>query len=427
VNKRFSPPDKLRGTVRVPADKSIGHRSLILAAMTQGPSRIGGYLAGQDVTSTAKCLRRLGCEVSDLDGGEVVVEGSGWRPPPEAELEAGNSGTTMRLLAGALAGRRGRYVLTGDASLSGRPMGRVAEPLRMMGAQVELGEGSHPPLTVTGGPLKAITYALPVASAQVKGAVLLAGLQAEGSTVVKEGHPSRDHTERLLRWLGAKVEQTGDTVSVAGGSEIFEREGFELEVPGDLSSAAYLLLAAALCPEALVRVERVGLNPSRSGILEVLKAMGAEVEWFARAEDPEPWGEVTTRSSKLRAIRVDGPMIPRIVDELPLVALAATQAEGTTVIAGARELRVKESDRISVLAKGLRKLGARVEEQEDGLIVEGPTTLQGGFVDAAGDHRMALTFAVAGLVAAGPVEIGRWEAASVSYPGFESDLRSLAG
>jgi 3-phosphoshikimate 1-carboxyvinyltransferase len=257
--------------------------------------------------------------------------------------------------------------------------------------------------------------------------VLFAGLQAEGSTVVKEGHTSRDHTERLLRWLGAKVKQSEGGVSVAGGTEIFERGGFEMEVPGDLSSAAYLLVAATLCPNAWVTVERVGLNPSRSGILDVLRAMGAEVDWSVKVEHPEPWGEAAAHSSRLRGIRVDRHMIPRIVDELPLVALAATQAEGTTVIAGAGELRVKESDRISVLAEGLRNLGAEVEEQQDGLTVEGPTALRGGFVDPAGDHRMALTFAVAGLIATGPVVIGGWEAASVSYPGFERDLRSLAG
>jgi 3-phosphoshikimate 1-carboxyvinyltransferase len=426
VDKTFSPPDTLQGTVRVPADKSIGHRGLILAAMTQGDSVIRGYLSGEDLGSTAACLRKLGYEVSQLDREEVLVKGNGWQPFSEKELDAGNSGTTMRLLAGALAGRRGRYVLSGDASLSKRPMERVAEPLRLMGAEMQLSDGSHPPITVMGGPLRAITYALPVASAQVKGAVLLAGLQAEGATTVEEAHPSRDHTERLLRWLGAKLGQADESVGVEGGPEIFEREGFELEVPGDLSSAAFILVAATLCPKANVKVEGVGLNPSRSGILEVLKAMGADVEWSARALDPEPWGEASARSSRLHGIKVEEDLIPRIVDELPLIALAATQAEGTTVIAGAGELRVKESDRISVLATGLRTLGARVDEQHDGLAVEGPTALKGGLVDPAGDHRMALTFAVAGLIATGPVVIRDWEAASVSYPGFERALQSLA-
>lgn len=410
----------------MPADKSVAHRAMILAAMVSGTSRIQGEFYGEDVASTVSCIRALGCRV-EADGKALVVHGTGWCLPENAKLYAGNSGTTMRLLSGALAGRRGIFTLSGDASLSRRPMLRVAAPLRRMGAGVRLADGDRPPVTIVGNDLSGITYTPEVASAQVKGAVLLAGLQAEGTTTVVEVLPTRDHTERLLSWLGGRIERSGRSVSVAGGDQIFRREGFDLTLPGDLSSAAFLLVAACLSPGSNLSVEGVGLNPGRTGVLEVLQAMGADIAVDRTASDPEPVGVVTARASALRALEIGGALIPRAVDELPVLALAATQAYGTTVIRDAADLRVKESDRIAVLARGLRKLGARVQDLEDGLKIEGPTPLQGGTVDSGGDHRMALTFAVAGLIARAPVTVLGWEAAAVSYPGFARDLYRAVG
>lgn len=426
MDRTFAPARNLRASLRVPADKSVAHRALILAAMVSGTSRIEGQVPGADVASTISCIQALGCRVQ-AGGKALVVHGTGWHPPDRADLYAGNSGTTMRLLSGALAGRRGTFTLSGDASLSRRPMLRVATPLRRMGAGVRLAEGDRPPVTIVGGDLSGISYSSEVASAQVKGAVLLAGLQAEGTTTVTEVLPTRDHTERLLRWLGGRVEQAGSKVSVLGGDEIFRRKGFELVLPGDLSSAAFLLVAACLCPRSALSVEGVGLNPGRTGVLEVLEAMEADIAVVPAASEPEPVGVVTARTSTLKAVDIGGPVVPRAVDELPILALAATQAHGTTVIRDAADLRVKESDRIAVLARGLRKLGARVQDLDDGLIIQGPTPLQGGTVDSGGDHRMALTFAVAGLIARAPVRVLGWEAAGVSYPGFARDLDRAVG
>lgn len=420
------PARRLEGTVRVPGDKSVSHRALILAAMAEGESRIRGLAPGADVLSTAACLRRLGVGVRD-EGGEIAVAGKGWRVAPEASLDAGNSGTTMRLLGGALAGREGGlYVLSGDASLTRRPMDRIARPLGEMGARIELASGRFPPLIVHGAALRGIAHRSPVASAQVKGAVLLAGLQAEGATRVVEPGPSRDHTERFLAWLGAPV-GWGD------GEVVLEKAWmplppFEVDVPGDLSSAACLLVAACLVPGSEVRVEGVGLNPTRTGVLDVLRAMGADLEIVSREEGPEPAGAVTARSGPLHGVEVGGDLVPRAIDELPLIAVAATRAAGTTVIRDAAELSVKESDRIAVLARGLAALGADVEPRPDGWVVHGDPgrALTGGGVDPEGDHRMALALAVAGLVAGAPVTLAGWECSEVSYPGFTADLERIA-
>lgn len=425
MERTFSSSSHLSGTIEVPADKSLTHRALILAAMCRGDSLIEGHIAGQDVGSTRRCIELLGSRTEVLGQNLLSVRGNGWQTPREALLDAGNSGTTMRLLAGALAGRRGRFVLSGDESLSRRPMMRIAQPLRRMGANVELAQGSHAPMELTGGPLKGITYAPEVASAQVKGAVLLAGLQAEGYTTVSEKAPTRDHTERFLRWLGASVRISEGSVTVEGGDQIFEREGFKCKIPGDLSSAAFFLVAACLCPGSKVEIREVGINPGRTGIIEVLKAMGAQVQVGFESDAPEPIGTVVSSSSKLRAVEVGGALIPRTIDELPLVALAATQAEGTTFITDAADLRAKESDRIAVIARNLRILGAKVEELPDGLCITGPTRLHGGTVDAHGDHRMAMTFAVAGLIAGDPVTVTGWDSAAISYPGFDRVLAGL--
>ena len=426
MDRSFGRVERLEGSLEVPADKSIAHRALMFAGMAAGTSRITGQISGEDVNSTRRCMEVLGAEVTDGAPGVLIVRGTGWKTPAEAELDCGNSGTTMRLLAGALAGRKGKFTLSGDPSLSRRPMLRVAEPLGLMGASVETSENGCPPLTIRGGHLKPIIYRSPVSSAQVKSAILLAGLQADGLTTVQESAPSRDHTERILAWLGCRVLRTEGQVSVQGGNQLFSHQGFELQLPGDLSSAAFWLVAAILAPAGEVRVEGVGLNPGRTGILEILKEMGADLEIVPTADSPEPVGTVVARPGRLQSTEVAGAMVPAAVDELPLVALAATQAEGTTVIRDAAELRVKETDRIAVLAEGLKALGAKVEDRPDGLIIEGPTPLGGGVVQAAGDHRMALTFAVAGLIAREPVTVRGWDAASVSYPGFLDDLKKVA-
>jgi 3-phosphoshikimate 1-carboxyvinyltransferase len=427
MDQTFSPVSRLDGKLTMPADKSIAHRALMFAGMTAGTSRITGQISGEDVASTRRCMESLGVEFTDEAPGTLIVKGTGWNVPEPAALDCGNSGTTMRLLSGALAGRKGTFTLSGDASLSRRPMGRVAEPLGLMGANVQTAEGGRPPLTIRGGSLNPIIYRTPVPSAQVKSAILLAGLQADGLTTVQEDAPSRDHTERILAWLGCRILRTEGQVSVQGGDQLFGHSGFEMELPGDLSSAAFWLVAALLAPAGMVVIDGVGLNPGRTGIIDILALMGADLGLNTNLPGPEPAGTLFGRSCKLRATEVSGDRIPAAVDELPLVALAATQAEGTTVIRDAAELRVKETDRIAVLAEGLRTLGAKVEERPDGLIIEGPTPLTGGVVQAAGDHRMALTFAVAGLIAREPVTVQGWDAASVSYPGFLDDLKKVAG
>lgn len=426
MDRTFSAIHRLSGTVEVPADKSLAHRAFIFGSMCRGMSVVRGPISGQDVNSTMGCLRSLGARIELIGTDEILVTGSGWSVPGHASLDAGNSGTTLRLLSGALAGRPGTFELFGDGSLSRRPMRRVADPLRLMGATIDLTEDSHPPVRVTGGPLNAITYAPEVASAQVKGAILLAGLQADGVTRVIEAKPTRDHTERFLHWLGARVQVDDAGVSVFGAGDLFEHHGFDFRVPGDLSSAAFLLVAAILCPESDVVVHQVGLNPGRTGILEVLGQMGATLDMEVELETPEPVGSVRARSSRLRGVELSGLMVPRTIDELPLVALAATQAEGTTLIRDAGELRAKESDRIGVLAANLKALGAEVEELPDGLRIEGPTPLTGGTVNASGDHRMAMTFALAGLISSEPVTVTGWEAAAVSYPDFDRVLAGLA-
>ncbi|MEA2590070.1 MAG: 3-phosphoshikimate 1-carboxyvinyltransferase [Actinomycetota bacterium] len=422
----FSRVDRLQGNLAVPGDKSVSHRALIFAAMAAGRSIVRGAAHGADVASTAASLARLGL---DVPAGPVPrllsVEGLGWQVAREADLDAGNSGTTMRLLTGALAGRPGRFVLSGDASLSSRPMERVASPLRRMGASVSLAEGGRPPIRVEGRPLRGIAYDIPIASAQVKGAVLLAGLQAEGPTSVAEPGASRDHTERMLAWLGLPVSIAPGTVTLAAGKHL-PLPAFELDVPGDFSSAAFWVVAATLVPGSQVCIEGVGVNPSRTGLLEILASMGAEAEVIPQAAEPELVGSLRARAAGLRGVRVSGGVVARTIDELPLVAVAATQAEGVTTIRDAAELRVKESDRLAVLATGLRGLGADVEEAPDGLSVRGPTPLHGGRVESAGDHRMAMAFAVAAMVASGPVTIGGWEGTAISYPGFLDDLGGLA-
>ncbi len=418
-----SPAGRLAGRVRVSGDKSISHRAALVGALARGDTVIRNFLRADDCLHTLSCLKALGVSIAD-EGDGVVVHGAGarWREPPAA-LDAGNSGTTMRLLAGILAGQQFSAEITGDASLRRRPMDRVIEPLSQMGAHVvALGEGRFPPLRITGGPLRGITYTLPVASAQVKSAVLLAGLLAQGQTTVVEPTPTRDHTERMLAAFGAPVRRDGSRVSLTAAG----LRGREVDVPGDMSSAAFLLAAAAARPGSELTVEDVGLNPTRTGVLDVLRAFGAQVDVRETGErNGEPVGVVTVRGQPLRGVRIGGSLIPRVIDELPVLCVIAAVADGETVITDAAELRVKEADRIAVLARGLRALGGEVKEQEDGMTICG-SPLHGGRVASAGDHRIAMAFAVAGLLADGPVTVEGAESISVSFPQFVGALRAVA-
>ena len=383
--------------------------------MAHGTTRIGNFGTAADNASTLACLEALGVAVR-RDGARVEVEGHGYErwQAPSGVLDCGNSGSTLRMLAGILAGRPFRSVLTGDASLRRRPVERVAVPLRLMGARAE-SEGGKPPLVLEGGGLHGIRYDQKVASAQVKTAVLLAGLQADGRTTVSEPELSRDHTERLLPAFGVRVERDGLAVSVEGGARL---RATSLEVPGDASSAAFLLVAALVLPDSEVRVENVLLNPTRTAFLDVLRDMGADLETSVTGSEPEPVGVITARSSRLRGTTVNPAVVPALIDEVPILAVAAAHAEGTFTLTGAAELRVKESDRLSALAEGLTRLGVSLEELPDGLVVHGGRPLTGTALRAHDDHRIAMSLAVAALTAAGTSEIEGADCASVSFPEF---------
>ncbi|MBM5817308.1 MAG: 3-phosphoshikimate 1-carboxyvinyltransferase [Cyanobacteria bacterium K_Offshore_surface_m2_239] len=421
----------LRGTVRVPGDKSISHRALLFGAIAEGETRIEGLLPAEDPLSTAACLRAMGVEVSEIRAGEpVTVRGVGLDGlrEPDNILDCGNSGTTMRLLLGLLAGRAGRhFVLTGDASLRRRPMRRVGGPLGDMGAAIHGRDGGNlAPLAIAGQTLHGATIRTPVASAQVKSALLLAALTASGPTTVIEPALSRDHSERMLRAFGADLEVSGaggTTVTVTPGASL---RGQAVVVPGDISSAAFWLVAGAITPGADLTIENVGLNPSRTGILEVLHQMGAAVEVRQPREVAgEPVGDLHVSHGPLNAFSIDGDLIPRLVDEIPVLAVAACRAEGVSRIRGAEELRVKETDRLAVMARQLGAMGARLEEHADGLTIQGDTPLQGAEVDSETDHRVAMSLAVASLVARGDTRLRDSAAAAVSYPGFWDDLARL--
>ena len=423
----ITPGGRVRGRLRVPGDKSISHRYALLAALADGTSTIRNYAPGADCASTLRCLRMLGVAVrtapdAAADAGPTVVvdgRGAGALGPAREQLDAGNSGTTMRLLAGILAARPFETTVTGDASLRRRPMRRIVEPLERMGARIRT-SGGRPPLVIRGAALRAATYEPPVASAQVKSAILLAGLHAAGTTQVIEPVPTRDHTERALPAFGIEIDRANGRVAVSGGQRPAPAR---LRVPGDLSSAAFWAAAAAALPGSAVEIADVGLNPTRTALLDLLRAMGADVAVAqSGVAAGEPFGTVRVRHAALRPLRIGPDQVPGVIDELPALAAAAC-AGGALEVHGAAELRAKESDRIAVLAGGLRALGADVDERPDGFAIR-PSTLTGGVVDAAGDHRMAMAFAVAALGAAGPTTIAGHSAVDVSYPGF---FRTLAG
>lgn len=407
---------RLRGEMALPGDKSLAHRALILGALGQGTTRVMGLPGSRDVQATLEGLRALGVGIRRVDARiEVAGKGPSGLQEPRGPLECRGSATSLRLLAGLLAGRPFYSVLTGNSSLRRRPVDRVADPLRQMGAQI-LGRqgGRYPPLAIRGALLKGIAYRLPIASAQVKSAVLLAGLQARGSTSLLEPVPTRDHTERLLRAMGGRLENQGQTIHL----EPSDLSPLELRLPGDFSSAAYFLAAACLVPDSQLLLRDVGINPRRTGFLEALQQMGSVVHLESIEEEVEPRADLWVEARSLRGIEVGGSWIPRLIDELPLLAVVATQAEGRTVVRDAQELRVKESDRISGVVSQLRRLGARIEERPDGFVVEGPTPLVGARVHSWGDHRLAMSLAVAGLVARGETIIERAEAIADSFPEF---------
>jgi 3-phosphoshikimate 1-carboxyvinyltransferase len=427
---RIEPAGRIAGELTPPADKSISHRAALMCGMCEDEVRIRNYLRSEDTASTLSAVGQLGAEVRE-DGADVVVRGVGLRGPRETSdtIDVGNAGTLLRLLPGWLAGQgRGSWTLDGDESIRRRPVDRIAEPLRLMGADVECRDGRLPPLTINGAGLGAVRYELPVASAQVKSCVLLAGLLATGATTVIERLPSRDHTEVMLRAAGAPVEVDEDDGATAITVETVDRLALdEVNVPGDFSSAAFFVVAATLAPEAELVLRGVGVNPTRTGLLDVLERMGAKVELRdLRTVGGEAVADVAVGNSPLRSTTVEAGEVPLLIDELPLVALLGALAEGKTVVRGAEELRHKESDRIATVVDGLRNLGVEIEASEDGFEVEGAESLRGGELDSAGDHRLAMLGAVAGIASRDGVDVGGFEAAAVSYPEFLEDLRSLS-
>ena len=419
----------LRGALTVSGDKSISHRAVMLGSLATGTTEIDGFLPGEDCLSTIRCFRSMGVQI-EQNGSSVKVFGRGLREltAPAGILDCGNSGTTTRLLSGVLAAQHFNSVLSGDASIQRRPMKRIMIPLRAMGADITSVSGNDcAPLSVHGKQLYGIHFNSPIASAQVKSAVLLAGLYASGQTTVTEPALSRDHTERMLRSFGAKV-LTGNfedrpSVTVTETQNLY---GTEISVPGDISSAAFFLVGASIVPGSEVVLRNVGINPTRDGVISALRAMGAKIEVLdVRNEDSEPAADLLVRYAPLHGTEIGGALIPRLIDELPVLAAAAAVAEGRTVIRDAAELKVKESNRIRTMAEGLSRLGAKVEETKDGLIIDGGAALHGGAVESYSDHRIAMSFAILSLVTDGEVRISDPDCVNISAPTFYEDLKSL--
>ncbi|ALS73857.1 3-phosphoshikimate 1-carboxyvinyltransferase [Planococcus rifietoensis] len=414
----------LTGSVQVPGDKSISHRAIMFGALAQGTTTIEGFLMGDDCLSTISCFRSLGIDIQ-IDGEHVTVTSGGrkaWKEP-DVVLDTGNSGTTTRLMLGLLAGTDFHSVMAGDESIARRPMKRIVEPLRLMGADIRgRANGHFTPLAVQGTALQAIDYTMPVASAQVKSAVLLAGLSAQGTTTIHEPVPSRDHTEIMLKHFGADISRNGDIISLTGGQEL---HAAHVQVPGDISSAAFMIGAALIAEGSEIQLKNVGVNPTRTGLLDVFKAMGADIQASGHKSEGEEAADLTVRSTLLTGTDIGGDVIPRLIDEIPLIALVATQAQGKTVIRDAEELRVKETDRIQAVVTELKKLGADIEATEDGMVIQGPTPLTGAAMNSYGDHRLGMMAAVAALIADGPVTIDDPGCISISYPNFFDHLDKL--
>ena len=415
----------LKGTIRVPGDKSISHRSIIFGSLAKGETKVYDILRGEDVLSTIQVFRDLGVSIQD-DGDVIRIQGVGFQglQAPTAPLDMGNSGTSIRLISGVLAGQDFSVTMVGDDSLSKRPMDRVAIPLRQMGVEIAgQGERDCPPLHEKGThQLQPIHYRLPVASAQVKSALIFAALQAEGKSTIIEKEKTRDHTEDMILQFGGEIQVDGKTIHIQGGQEF---KGQTVIVPGDISSAAFWLVAGLILPDSVIKIENVGINQTRTGILDVIQEMGGDLTVEDRDEKAVS-ASLTVKTSSLKGIRIDGELIPRLIDELPIIALLATQANGQTVIADAEELRVKETDRIQVVADSLNAMGANVVPTEDGMIITGPTPLHGADLETFGDHRIGMMAAIAALlVRDGNVVLDRAEAINTSYPSFFEDLETL--
>lgn len=414
----------LQAELEVPGDKSISHRAVMLASLANGPCVIRGFLPSEDCLCTMHAMRALGVEIETPEPATLVVHGRKRSfEPPRGDIDCGNSGTTMRLLAGLLAGQPFRSRLIGDPSLSKRPMKRVIEPLTQMGAKLTAeGKDGRPPLVIDGGKLKAIHYFSPIASAQVKSAVLLAGLFAKGKTSITEPVQSRDHTERMLEYFLVRPQRDDLTVSIHGD---LVPESRDFQVPGDISSAAFWMVAAAAAPRAKLQIRNVGLNPTRTGVLGVLIRMGARVREHVQTQEAEPYGAIEIEGARLHGTTIAGKEIPNVIDELPILAVAGALAEGETVIADARELRVKETDRLAAIATNLRAMGGQVIEKEDGLTILGGTPLHGARLQSFGDHRIAMAFAIAGMFAEGDTVITDTDCVETSYPGFYAAFEEI--
>lgn len=415
----------LSGEMTVPGDKSISHRAIMLGSIAKGKTEVTGFLDGEDCLRTIEMFKQLGVSI-ERQGTNVSIDSPGmkdWEMPAD-ELYAGNSGTTARLMAGILAGSNITAVMTGDASLSRRPMDRVTVPLKEMGASITSETPSELlPLRIEGTPLRAIDYQNPVGSAQVKSAILFAGLQAEGTTSVHEKTVSRDHTEQMLKYFGAAIESDDGKVTVTGGRTL---TGKNVHVPGDISSAAFFMVAASMVKGSAITLPNVGLNPTRTGVVDVLREMGAAIEITDESDkNGERLGTVSVAYQQVKPAVIGGALIPRLIDELPVIALLATQAEGTTVIKDAAELRVKETDRIAAVTEALSAVGANIEATADGMIIHGPTPLTGGTMDSYGDHRLGMMAAITSLVASGPITIKDPACIDISYPAFFEDLERL--
>ncbi len=426
ITYTVQPGGSLNGRVRVPGDKSISHRSIMLGAIADGVTEVDGFLTAEDCLCTMEAFRAMGVSIDGPTNGRVVIRGVGLHglKPPQKPLYLGNSGTSMRLLSGLLSGQAFNVEMTGDASLSKRPMKRVAQPLRLMGADIATTETGTPPLRITGGrQIRGMHYKMPMASAQVKSSLLLAGLYAKGKTCVTEPAPTRDHTERMLQGFGYSVERDGSTVCLNGGGAL---RATKIDVPADISSSAFFLVGASIAPNSDLVLEHVGINPTRIGVINILRAMGGDITiQNERTVGGEPVADLRVRSAELRGIDIPTDQVPLAIDEFPSLFIAAACAKGTTVLTGAEELRVKESDRIQSMADGLLKLGIDARPTADGMVINGGT-LTGGVVNSVGDHRIAMSFAMAALRASGPITIHDCANVNTSFPGFV-DLSHRAG
>ncbi len=422
---KCSPGAQVSGSIRVPGDKSISHRSIIFSSIAQGTSTISGFLKGEDSLKTLKAFQSMGVSI-EQDGNRVKVEGVGLNglSPPTAALDMGNSGTAMRLLIGLLSGQRFDSELIGDESLSSRPMNRAIEPLTRMGATIESRSGGRAPIYIKGQTgLKAINYDMPVASAQVKSCLLLAGIYSKGNTVVREPAPTRDHSERMLRGFGCQVFTRDNEISISGGQKL---KATDIDVPSDISSAAFFLVAASIAKSSSLTIEHVGVNPTRTGVIDILRLMGASIEVSNQREvGGEPVADLKVKSAGLKGIRIPEELVPLAIDEFPVIFIAAACAEGETLLTGASELRVKESDRIQAMADGLNILGVRAIPEEDGILISGGQ-INGGEIDSHGDHRIAMAFSIASIRAKAPITIHNCANVATSFPGFV-ELASSVG